>query len=109
MANIEYEILYDDVKDDKSELILKGDLSIDNAAGIYEDLLPKVSASELHCIRVRNATNIDLTVLQVLVAIRKTKLEIQPGFQIICELDSQFQELIENAGIVDVLGIANEV
>jgi ABC-type transporter Mla MlaB component len=103
MVGNEYKIVLEKVSGGKEELVLEGDLLIDNVSKIYDELLSLAGQPEMKSIRIRNVSNIDLAVLQVLAAFAKSQKQKGRNIEFAFELDDQLSKLLDHAGIFDML------
>lgn len=103
MAKSEYKITLEAAPEGKQQLIIEGELSIDSVAKMYDELLALASNPDLKCIRIRNVSNIDLAVLQMLAAWAKKRRADNQPVEFAFELDEPLTELLDHAGISDML------
>lgn len=103
MADSVCKIVLENSPEGKMELVLEGDLSIDKAAKIYDELLPMAAKPEFECIRIRNVLNIDLAAIQMLAAFAKSQKMKGRNVEFAFELDDQLSELLDQAGISDMM------
>ncbi len=104
MSSNDYIIQTSDIGSNNGELVIQGDLSIDNTSKIYDEISALITNSQIRVIRIQNISNIDLSFIQVLISLGQTIKKNNMRVSIETNLDNQFAELLENTGITEVFG-----
>jgi anti-anti-sigma regulatory factor len=77
---------------------INGSLVISHIESIYKELKEKVDFSKKHIIEVDKVDVIDLTFVQLLLALKKEFIEYGTDFEIKLSLNDEQQQLLKNSG-----------
>jgi len=102
MDKPDYKIYIDESSESNSELILEGDLSLENTQKIYDELLSISTNNEFSIIRLRNVINIDLSIIQIIVSLTKSLNQMNKEITIHSHFEQQFDELFKNTEVYNI-------
>ena len=102
MDNPDYNLYVKETSENNTELILEGDLSLENTQKIYDELLSILAKNEINIIRLNNVTNIDLSTIQIIVSLTKSYKEMNKEITIQTNFEQQFDELFKNTEVYNI-------
>jgi ABC-type transporter Mla MlaB component len=81
-------------------LLLEGDLSINNAAAIVKYLKGLKFSDNSVAFHLKNVEKLDLTTVQVLFSLRNTLKVKERKISIVADLPTDLQKLLNNTGLI---------
>ncbi|MEA3444950.1 MAG: hypothetical protein U9R19_09535 [Bacteroidota bacterium] len=103
MDNDDYKIVLEKSTEGSAELVLEGDLSMDYSMQVYDELISLSNNSEFDIIRIKKIKNVHLSLIQILISLKESLRKKNREIEIICDFEGEFSELLENAGIANLL------
>jgi len=82
-----------------TQVILEGQLTIKNAASIKRDLLSALGSSQNVTLVFRNVIKVDLSLLQLLVALQKTAALQRKRLSLVGEFTDNVNSVLLNSGL----------
>ena len=99
MKTESFSITTSDINISDKQLILEGQLTIKNAASIKRDLLSALDSSQSVILVFKNVVKIDLSVLQLLVALQKSAVLHNKKLSVDGELTGNVKSVLLNSGL----------
>ena len=84
----------------KVEVTISGDLSLNNTNSIKQELLDIINKKGIQGILVNNIENLDLSILQMLIAIKNEQDEKGIPFTYTIGLNNEQKALLQNCGFL---------
>lgn len=84
---------------DTTRLLLEGQLIIRNANAIKNELIPALNGSQNLEIVCKNITKIDMTFLQILIALQKSASTLKKKLSLDIESNDYMKTLLRNSGL----------
>ncbi len=94
-----------DNSEEHSEVIISGDLSINNCNSIYNKILNDLLPAESVQLKVIEPVNMDLSFLQILISFVITRKQRNYKTNVILELDNTNTELLTKTGMAETIEI----
>jgi len=85
-----------------TRILLKGQLVVSNAEPIKKEFLDALNRSENIELIFKNITKLDLTVIQLVIALQKSVLQLKKNLSFDLELSEHIKLLMENSGFVSL-------
>ena len=87
-----------DKKKKEAQILLKGNLTIDNIENIKSSILSAIITYKKIILKLNNVENIDISVLQLLYSLYNSQNELNTEISIELNLNNDLALLINNAG-----------
>lgn len=88
---------------DTTRLLIEGQLIIRNANTIKSELIPALNSSQNLEIVFKNITKMDITVLQLIIALQKSAATLKKKLSLDIELTDYIKSVIQNSGLEKLL------
>lgn len=79
-------------------LELNGSLIINHIENIYSELKEKIEFSKKHVVELKSVDGIDLTIIQLLLAMKKEFASYGTDFEVKLDLSEEHVQLLKNSG-----------
>jgi hypothetical protein len=91
------------------EILMEGQLVIKNADAVKNALLHALAASDSLSLVFRNIVKLDLSVLQLVVAMQKSSFGLSKKLTVDIEPSDYTQSVITNSGLADTLAASSKI
>ncbi|MCD4774042.1 MAG: STAS domain-containing protein [Bacteroidales bacterium] len=91
-----------DKKKKKAQILLEGNLTIENVEDISLRILPAINKNKKIILKIDNVENIDISVLQFLYSLYNFQSELNTEISIELKLNTDLTLLMKNAGFENI-------